>query len=181
VEHLEIQTQVPKQQICEFLGLRQDSLKFDLTLALADRPGQLLKALEPIAKNGGNIISIIHERKKSAEGYVPVSLVVDFPLKQNLIRTISDLKKLGATMIKSEEIVDATRLTLILIGRMNLKRLIETKIENVRIISFEVSAPSSREACIKLDLEVPTSSVGKVLDELRSVSNKENAILITPV
>jgi ACT domain-containing protein len=156
-------------------------LKFDLTIALADRPGQLLKALEPIAKNGGNIISIIHEREKPAEGYVPVSLVVDFQSKQNLRKTISDLKNLDITIIKSEEIVETTRITVILIGRMDLKRLIEAKVENVRITGFEVSAPTSKEACVKLDLEVPTDSVDKVLNELRSVSKEENAILITPV
>lgn len=156
-------------------------MKFDLTLALADRPGQLVMALEPIAKNGGNIISIIHERDKPAEGYVPVSLVVDFPSKWNLRKTVSDLRGLGVAIIKSEEIVETTRATVILIGRMDLKRLIETRIENVRITGFEVSAPASKEACVKLDLEVPTGSFDKVLDELKQLSKEENAILISSV
>lgn len=156
-------------------------MKFDLTLALADRPGQLVKALEPIAKNGGNIISIIHEREKPAEGYVPVSLVADFPSKQHLRRTISDLKGLGVTIIKSQEVLETTRVPVILIGRMDLKRLIETKVENVRITGFEVSAPTSKEACVRLDLEVPTESVDEVLDELKKLSKEENAILISPV
>ncbi|OYT50049.1 hypothetical protein B6U79_00435 [Candidatus Bathyarchaeota archaeon ex4484_231] len=156
-------------------------MRFDLTLALADRPGQLLKALEPIAKNGGNIISIIHEREKPAEGFVPVSLVVDFPSKWNLRKTIEDLKSLGVAIVKSEEIVELKRLTLIVIGRMGIKRLIESKLENVRITSFEVSAPTTKEACVKLDLEVPTESVDAVMDELKKVSKEENAILISPV
>jgi len=156
-------------------------LRFDLTLALADRPGQLLKALEPIAKNGGNIISVIHEREKPAEGFVPVSLVVDFPSKWNLRKTIDDLRGLGVAIVKSEEIVETTRVTVILIGRMDLKKLIETKIENVRITGFEVSAPTSKEACVKLDLEVPTDSVEDALDELRMVSKRENALLLSPV
>ncbi|NIM46423.1 MAG: hypothetical protein GTO54_12530 [Nitrososphaeria archaeon] len=156
-------------------------MKFDLTLALADRPGQLVKALEPIAKNGGNIISIIHEREKPAEGYVPVSLVADFPSKNHLRRTISDLKALGVTIIKSEEIHETTRVPVILIGRIDMKRLIETEVENVRITGFEVSAPTSKEACVKLDLEVPVDSVDKVMDELKRVSREEKAILISPV
>jgi ACT domain-containing protein len=156
-------------------------LKFDLTLALADRPGRLVKALEPIAKNGGNIISIIHEREKPAEGYVPVSLVADFPSKNHLRKTISDLKALGVTIIKSEEILETIRVPVILIGRIDMKRLIETKVENVRITGFEVSAPTSKEACVKLDLEVPVESVDKVMDELKRVSREEKAILISPV
>jgi len=156
-------------------------MKFDLTLALADRPGQLLNALEPIAKNGGNIISIIHEREKPAEGYVPVSLVVDFPSKQNLKKAISDLKSLGVAIVRSEEIVETTRITLILIGKMDLRKLIETKIENVRITGFEVSTPTSEEACVKLDLEVPTDSVDKVLDELKKISKEEKTVLLSSV
>jgi ACT domain-containing protein len=156
-------------------------LKFDLTLALADRPGQLIKALEPIAKNGGNIISIIHEREEPAEGSVPVSLVVDFPSKWNLRKTIEDLKGLDVAIVKSEEIVETTRVTLILIGRLDLKKLVETEIENARITGFEVSAPASKEACVKLELEVPTGSVQDVLDRLKKVSKEENAILLSSI
>jgi ACT domain-containing protein len=152
-----------------------------MTLALADKPGHLVKALEPIAKNGGNIISIIHEREKPAEGFVPVSLVVDFPSKSNLKKTIEDLKALDVGIINSEEIIETTRVTLILIGKMDLKKLIETKFENTRITGFEVSAPNSKDACVKLDLEVPTGLAERVLDELKRVSKEENAILISPV
>ena len=156
-------------------------MKYDVTLALADRPGQLVKALEPIAKNGGNIISIIHEREKPAEGFVPVNLVVDFPSKLNLKKTIEDLKAMDIVIIKSEEIIETTRVTLILIGKIDIRRLVETRFENTRISGLEVSAPSSKEACVKLDLEVPTGLVERVLDELKRVSKQENAILISSV
>ncbi len=156
-------------------------MRFDLTLALADRPGQLLRALEPIAKNGGNIVSIIHEREKPAEGYVPVSLVVDFPSKWNLKKTIMDMKGLGVSITKSEEIIETTRLTLILIGSMDLKRLVETRVEGVKVVGFEVSAPGSKDACVKIDLEAPTENVDKVLDELRAFSKDENALLISSI
>jgi ACT domain-containing protein len=156
-------------------------LKFDMTLALVDRPGQLIKALEPIAKNGGNIISIIHEREKPAEGFVPVSLVVDFSSKLKLRKAIEDLKGLDVGIIKAEEIVETARVTLILIGKMDLKKLVETEIENVRIIGFEVSAPTSKEACVKLELEVPTASVQEVVYKMKKVSKEENAILLSSV
>jgi ACT domain-containing protein len=156
-------------------------LKFDLTLALSDRPGQLIKALEPIAKNGGNIISIIHEREEPAEGSVPVSLVVDFPSKWNLRKTIDDLKGLDIAIIKSVEIVETTSVTLILIGRMDLRKLVETEIKDVRITGFEVSAPNSKEACVKLEMEVPTGSVQIALNKLKKVSEEENAILVSSI
>ncbi len=156
-------------------------MKFELTLALADRPGQLLKALEPIAKNGGNIISIFHERERPTEGYVPVSLVVDFPSRQNLRKTLDDLKGLGITIIKSEEVIETQRLTVILIGKIDLKTLIETKMENARVTGFEVSAPTSHESSVKIELEVPTGLVNKVMDDLKALSREENAVLISSI
>jgi len=156
-------------------------MKFDLTIALADRPGQLVKALEPIAKNGGNIISIIHEREKVSDGFVPVSLVVDFPSKWNLRKTIEDLKRLKVAIIKSEEIIDTMRITTILIGKVDIKRLAETGIRNVEIIGFEVSAPASKDSCLKLELEIPTEHVEEALDDLRRIAEAENALLLSPL
>jgi len=156
-------------------------LKFDLTLALADKPGQLLRALEPIAKNGGNIISIIHERDKPVEGYVPVSLVVDFPSRQNFRSAINDLRSLGIAIIKSEEVVEKVRLTFILIGGVDLRRVIESNIRDVRIIGVEASTPKLNEVSVKLDIEFPADRADEVMEELRRLSKEQNAILISPI
>jgi len=156
-------------------------LKFDLTLALADKPGQLLRALEPIAKNGGNIISIIHERDKPVEGYVPVSLVVDFPSYQNFRNTINDLKDLGIAIINAEEVIDKVRLTFILIGRVDLRKVIESSIKNARIIGFEASTPKLNEVSVKVDIEAPATKVDEVMENLRRLSKEQNAVLISPI
>ena len=156
-------------------------MKFDLTIALADRPGELIRALEPIAKNGGNIISIIHEREKPSDAFVPVSLVVDFPSKWNLRKTIEDLKRLGVAIIRSEEIIDTTRVTAILIGSVDIKRLAEAGIRNVKIVGFEVSAPTSKDACLKLELEIPTEHVEEALDDIRRIAKAENVLLLSPI
>jgi len=156
-------------------------LKFDLTLALADKPGQLLRALEPIAKNGGNIISIIHERDKPVEGYVPVSLVVDFPSRQNFRSTIDALESLGIAIIKSEEVVEKVRLTFILIGGVDLRKVIESSVKGVRIIGVEASTPKLNEVSVKLDVEIPANRVNEVVEELRRISKEQNAILIAPI
>ena len=156
-------------------------MKFDLTIALADRPGQLIKALEPIAKNGGNIISIIHEREEPSAGFVPVSLVVDFPSKWNLRKAVDDLKELGVTIVKAEEIIDTTRITVILVGKVDLKRIAETEIKNIKIVGFEVSAPTSKDACLKLELEIPTESVEEAIDDLRRIAEAEEVLLLSPI
>ena len=156
-------------------------MKFDLTLGVADKPGQLVRVLEPIARNGGNIVSIIHERETPSEGYVPVSLVADFPSHKNLSKAISDLRKIDIPIIRSEEIVERTRVTLLLIGRMDLRKIVETKIENVRVVGFEVSAPSAKESSVKIDLEVPVDSISKVIANLKKIAREEKSLLISSV
>lgn len=155
-------------------------LKFELTLALADRPGQLLRALEPIAKNGGNIISIIHERDKPSEGHVPVSLVVDFPSHESFGKTLKDLKGLGIAIIKSEEVVEKSRFTLILIGKVIDLRMAE-RIEGLRIINLEILTPKPNEACIKLDVEIPADKVDEIMENFRKISEEYDALLISPI
>lgn len=156
-------------------------MKFDMTLALADKPGQLLRALEPIAKNGGNIISIIHERDKPVEGYVPVSLVVDFPSRRNFRDAINDLKGLGIMIIRSEELVEKVRLTFILIGGVDLKKIIESKIKGAEIIGLEASTPRLNEVAVKLDIEAPAENVDDLVDELKRLAKEQNVILISPI
>jgi ACT domain-containing protein len=156
-------------------------LRFDLTLALTDKPGQLLKTLKPIANNGGNIISIIHERDKHADGYVPVSLVVDFPSNLNLKKAINRLKDIGIAIIKSKEIIETVKLTFMMIGSLDLKKIIKESNGEVIIKGYEVSTPPSEEACLKLELEVPTDSINKVLDNLKKVSKIEKTVLISSI
>jgi ACT domain-containing protein len=156
-------------------------LKFNMTLALADKPGQLLKALEPIARNGGNIVSIIHERDKPVEGYVPVSLIVDFPSQENFKNTINDLRRIGVAIIRFEEVIEKVRLTFILIGRVDLRSVIASRIRNARIIGLEALTPRLDEVSVKVDIEAPADIADDIIDDFKRFSKELNAILISPV
>jgi hypothetical protein len=49
-------------------------------LELVDEPGQLLAALGPIAENGGNLLSIFHERGNiTPRGRIPVEVDLECP------------------------------------------------------------------------------------------------------
>ena len=46
---------------------------YTVRLELVDEPGEFLRALEPIAENGGNLLSIFHERGNvTPRGHIPV-------------------------------------------------------------------------------------------------------------
>lgn len=151
-----------------------------MTIALADKPGQLLKALEPIAKNGGNIISIIHERDKLVEGYVPVSVVVDFQSHKNYMNAVNDLRNLGIVVVESGEIVEKVRLTFILAGNMDLIKVVKSKIKGAEIMSLETSALKSNKVSVKLETEVSVDNINKVVGELKKTASEQNALLISP-
>ncbi len=60
---------------------------YTVRLELADEPGELLRALEPIAENGGNFLSVFHERGSlTPRGNIPVE--VDFECHPNRFETI---------------------------------------------------------------------------------------------
>ena len=54
-------------------------MKISLDVVLKDKPGQLVKLLEPISDHGANVISIVHLRETTTEGRVPVH--VSFEVK----------------------------------------------------------------------------------------------------
>lgn len=156
-------------------------MKFDLTLGLADRPGQLLRALEPIAKNGGNIISILHDRGKTTGEYIPVSLVVDFPAAGNLRKAMRELEALGVSIIRSEEIGEKASVTFILTGRLDMGRVTAIEGEGARILDLEASEPTSEEACVKLVVEAPEAAVPGIVKRLKDVAREGGAVLIYSV
>lgn len=154
-------------------------MKIDLTLGLRDRPGQLLLALEPIAKNGGNIISILHDRNTVTSGFVPVSLVVDFTSTSNFEKTKKELIDIGVSIIKSRQIIEKSNMTFILIGSLELKKIAQIEIEGIRIVDLEILTPTSEETCVRLDVEAPIKVTYKAVEKLKKIAKEENAILIS--
>ncbi|MBN2517671.1 MAG: hypothetical protein JXB14_02400 [Candidatus Altiarchaeota archaeon] len=63
-----------------------------VTIRLEDRPGELSKILEIIAKNNGNLFSVSHLRERKKEGYLPV-LIQFQAAKQGFDGIIRDLEK----------------------------------------------------------------------------------------
>ena len=54
-------------------------MKFDVRLELRDAPGQLERVLGTLARFGGNIRTVAHERDGAHDGVVPVRIVCDVP------------------------------------------------------------------------------------------------------
>jgi ACT domain-containing protein len=90
-----------------------------IVMELEDVPGQLLKALEPISRFGGNIQSIMHRREqKTPLGRLPVMLVFEVADRVRLNRILAALRARGVRVIQLGEHEGAVRATALLIGHI---------------------------------------------------------------
>jgi len=72
---------------------------YKLTLKLEDKPGELSKVLNIIARNNGNMFAVSHLREKKKEGSVPV--VTQLQAEEKGFRGIlADLEKSGIEILE---------------------------------------------------------------------------------
>ncbi len=153
-------------------------MRVKLTLALTDRPGVLLKALEQIAINGGNIISIIHRRDRITSGYVPVSINVQFPDSASLERAKKGIEASGVPIIEAETLEKSIS-TVILLGKVNIETLVQ-RIHELGSRVAEISLTGGLTSpCLKIVIEAPSGKLRPLLRSLEELADKWGAFLIT--
>ena len=74
---------------------------YTVRLELVDEPGELLRALQPIADNGGNLLSIFHERGNvTPRGHIPVEVDLETtPAQFDVI--VAALRDAGVNVIRA--------------------------------------------------------------------------------
>ncbi|MFW5919645.1 MAG: amino acid-binding protein [Halanaeroarchaeum sp.] len=87
-------------------------------LELADEPGELLRALEPIAAHGANLLSIFHERGSlTPRGRIPVE--IDLEATPTQFETIIDvLREQGVNIIQAGRERYGEEVTVLLVGHL---------------------------------------------------------------
>ena len=156
----------------------EDFMRVKLTLALVDRPGVLLKALEQIALNGGNIISIIHRRDRITSGYVPVSINVEFPDSASLERAKKGIESSGIPVIEAEAL-EKTITTMILVGKADVDTLLRKVSELGSKISALYLTGGAESPCLKLVVEAPHGKLKQLISSLEKLAEKWGSLLIT--
>ncbi len=137
-------------------------MRVSLDLELKDEPGQLLLALEPIARHSGNVISIIHlrEEEKLRAGYATVHFTIDVPDKGCLERIVEELEERGVRVTKLGEVTKKSKLTLLMIGHVvdtDLRDTIDriNELEGVMVSDLSLAMPHpEKESSAIVDIEV---------------------------
>jgi len=158
-----------------------------LIVELEDKPGQLVRVLEPISKLGGNIVGIVHQRgKKTPLNRVPVeiSLKIDGRKVGELLETLRS----AGVIIRScnEERLTATT-SVLLIGHIIHTDLSDTinKIDSgdAECVELHISMPRVNEPSTAL-VTISARNEERLraaIEKLKEVCKEKGIDLIEPI
>ncbi|WP_418281408.1 amino acid-binding protein [Halorubrum sp. DTA98] len=157
-------------------------------LELVDEPGQLLAALKPIADNGGNLLSIYHERgNKTPRGRIPVE--VDFEATDDRFDGIVEaLRAEGVNVMQAGTEEYAEELTIVLFGHLidtdlsdTLTRIEECASASVADVSLAAPQGTEEASSARLRLEARAGETSTALSAVRSLADEKGLRMIEPL
>ena len=157
-------------------------------LELVDEPGQLLAALHPIADNGGNLLSIYHERgNKTPRGRIPVE--VDFEATPERFEEIVDaLRSEGVNVMQAGTERYAEEVTLLLFGHLIDTDLSDTlsrieACESASVADVSLAAPQGTEevSSARLRLEARAGETDAALAAVRELADEKELRVVEPL
>jgi ACT domain-containing protein len=157
-------------------------------LELVDEPGELLAALHPIADNGGNLLSILHERGNlTPRGHIPVE--VDFECPPDRFEFIVEaLRDGGVNVIQAgaerygEEVVVLLTGDLIDADLSDVVRSVENGAQ-ATVTDLSLSAPKGPDEAASARLRLGTRSgrTETALETVRAVADRKGLHVVEPL
>jgi ACT domain-containing protein len=160
---------------------------YTVRLELADEPGELLRALEPIAAHGGNLLSVVHERgDRTPRGRIPVELDLECP-PESFEELVAALRSNVEVARAGPETYDE-RLRVLLVGHLvdtDLSDTLATVEESpgASVVDVAVAAPEGTdgESSARVELAVASGAAGEALATLRAVADRKSLRLVEPL
>ncbi|MFD1587785.1 amino acid-binding protein [Halorientalis brevis] len=161
---------------------------YTIRLELVDEPGELLRALHPIADNGGNLLSIFHERGNlTPRGHIPVE--VDLEATPERFDTIVEaLRDNGVNVIQAGAERYSEEVTLLLVGDLVQTDLSDTLSQiqegtDASVTDVSLSAPEGTEngASARLRLAIQSGAAEPALASVREVATEKDLHVIEPL
>ncbi|MFC2153982.1 ACT domain-containing protein [Candidatus Altiarchaeota archaeon] len=155
-----------------------------MSLLLRDVPGSLVKAIEPISKYGGNIVSIQHNRAKN--GYADVQVVFEVKDKTVLGRIQQNLEgeKVNIRNIMLEGRIYQAKKTysFIFIGHVIDTDIQDTvdRINEIGMVSdLDVVMPDpEKKSSVMFTVDVDEDNSRKMLNAVNKVCEEKGFLLI---
>lgn len=160
---------------------------YTVRLELDDEPGKLLHALQPIANNGGNLLSIHHERGSiTPRGRIPVEVDLEC-VPDRFDGIVAALRDAGVTIIQAGEERYSEAVTLLLVGHLVDTDLSDTldRLEDspkATLLDCALSAPQNRSdvSSARIRLAVERDEMDTVLSAVRTIADEKDLRVIEP-
>lgn len=161
---------------------------YTIRLELVDEPGELLRALGPIANNGGNLLSIFHERGNlTPRGHIPVEVDLE-ATPERFDDIVEALRDAGVNVIQAGAERYSEELTVILVGQLVQTDLSDTLSAiqdgtDASVTDVSLSAPEGTDngASARLRLATQSGETETVLSSVRSVAAEKDLRVIEPL
>lgn len=159
-----------------------------LRLELVDEPGELLRALEPIANNGGNLLSIFHERGSlTPRGHIPVEVDLECA-PHRFEQIVTALRDAGVAVIAADAERYGEAITVLLVGDLvdtdlsdTLSRLEACSSASVADLSLTDEEGTEGVSSARLRLAVQSGSAGQTLETVRSIAEEKDLSVVEPL
>ncbi len=157
-------------------------------LELVDEPGELLRALNPISENGGNLLSIHHERGNiTPRGHIPVEVDVECP-PDRFDDIVDGLREAGVNVIQAGAERYGEEISVVLVGHLVGTDLSETlsQIEDEAravVQDLSLAAPEGTDgiASARVRLAIDSGRSTAALDAIRSIGSAKELTVVEPL
>ena len=165
-----------------------DIRAYTLRLELVDEPGELLRALRPVADNGGNLLSIFHERGNvTPRGHIPVEVDVE-ATPDRFERIIDGLRDAGIDVIQAGTEQYSEALTVVLSGHVvdtdlsdTLSRIRESPKATVTDVAVTAPEGTADVSSARLGISAEAGAAEAVLERLRTIAAEKDLTLVEPL
>ncbi|QLG49019.1 amino acid-binding protein [Natrinema halophilum] len=161
---------------------------YTVRLELVDEPGELLRALAPIAESGGNLLSIHHERGNiTPRGHIPVEVDLECP-PDRFDDIVQALRDAGVNVIQAGEEHYGEEVNVVLVGRLvetdlsNTLSRIEDEADAV-VLDLSLAAPDGTEgiASARARLAIDSGRTEDALAAIRSIGTDKELTIVEPL
>ncbi|PCR91265.1 amino acid-binding protein [Natrinema ejinorense] len=161
---------------------------YTVRLELVDEPGELLRALAPIADNGGNLLSIHHERGNiTPRGHIPVEVDLECP-PDRFDDVVGGLRDAGVNIIQAGAEHYGEEVNVVLVGHLVETDLSDTlsRIEDeadAAVLDLSLAAPDGTDgvASARARLAIDSGRSEEALTAIRSIGTDKELTVVEPL
>lgn len=159
-----------------------------IRLELADRPGELLSALQPVAERGGNLLSVLHERNAvTPRGRIPVEVDLECP-PDRFEGIVEALRDADVNVVRAGAERYGEEVTVVLVGHLvdtdlsdTVRRIESTAPASLADLSLSAPAGTGEASSARLRLATRAERTAEALDAVRRVAADKDLHVIEPL